>query len=285
MATALRRPGGDGGYFGPGSLAWQIHASRAGIAGGLRALLLQALNPLAMAAVAQHSTFREDPWGRLMATSRYLMDTIYGDTATADRAAARVRAIHRRLSGIDDFTGLAYRADDPELLLWVHCTEVHSFMSGYRHYDSELSVSQRDRYVGEMVKAAELVGLDAGDVPATYEDLTYYLRTQVMVASPAAVDAMRFILSPPVPLPGGRLPDFPGSRILIVPGKAAWAVPAAAAVAILPERARKAYKLPNLRPMLPTLKPALSAFTAAMRRLVPPPSDARDGVRDARLEA
>lgn len=243
--------------------------------------MIQALNPLAIAAVAEHSNFRDDPWKRLMSTGRYLVQTIYGDTETADRAAARVRVIHSRISGVDDFTGLPYRVDDPELLLWVHCTEVHSFMHAYRVFDQGLSLEERDRYVAEMVRSAELVGLDAACVPATYDDLRFYLRSQFMIASPQAMEAMRFILSPPVPWPGGKLPDVPGSKMLIVPGKALWFVPGAGAVAILPEKARREYRLPNLRPMLPSIKVGVAAFGAAMRRIMPPPPDVQDTLRNA----
>jgi uncharacterized protein (DUF2236 family) len=271
----------DDGYFGPGSIAWRIHASPSGMVGGLRTLLVQALNPLAIAAVTQHSGFRSDPWKRLMNTGRYLAQTIYGDRATADKAAARVRAIHSRISGVDEFTGLHYEVDDPDLLMWVHCTEVHSFMYGYRMFDQALSIEERDRYVAEMVSAAELIGLPAGDVPASYEDLRFYLRSQFMIASPNAIEAMRFILNPPVPWPGGKLPDIPGAKMLIWPGRAAWSVPGAAAVAMLPAKARREYGLPNLRPMLPSIRPGVAAFGMAMRRMMPPPPDVQDTLRGA----
>ncbi|MFN2593306.1 MAG: oxygenase MpaB family protein [Actinomycetota bacterium] len=261
----------DPGLFGPDSVTWRIHADPSMMVGGLRALLVQALNPRAMAAVAQHSNYREQPWERLMRTGHYIVKTTFGDTATAHDAAARVRSIHRHISGVDDFTGAPYRADDPELLLWIHCVEVHSFMTGYRTYGGGLEEAEIDRYVREMVAAAELVGLHADDVPRTYRDLRDYLNGQEMVASPAARDGMRFVLFPPVPWPGGRYPNFPGSRILVVPGRAAWAVPSAAAVAILPERARKEYGLPYLRPLVPSLRISLIGFHRAMRMIAGPP--------------
>jgi uncharacterized protein (DUF2236 family) len=271
----------DEGYFGPDSVAWRIHASPSGMVGGLRTLLVQALNPLAIAAVSQHSTFREDPFKRLMNTGRYLVQTIYGDTYTADKAAARVRAIHSRISGIDDFTGLPYRVDDPELLMWVHCTEVHSFMYGYRLFERELTLEERNRYVAEMVTAAQLVGLPEACVPATYEDLRYYLRSQFMIASPNATEAMHFVLSPPVPLPGGKPPEVPAAKVLILGGKAAWSVPAAGAVAMLPRKAREEYGLPNLRPAIPSIKAGMAAFGAVARRFMPPPPDVVETLRSA----
>ncbi|MGH2806570.1 MAG: oxygenase MpaB family protein, partial [Actinomycetota bacterium] len=167
MTTGAR----DEGYFGPGSVTWRIHSSPSLMVGGLRALLVQALNPLAMAAVAEHSNYKEDPWTRLIRTTEYLVATTFGDTTTADAAARRLREIHRHVRGVDPFTGLPYRADDPELLLWVHATEVHSFMSGYRVFGGGLSDEDADRYVNEMVRAAELVGLAADEVPASKGEL------------------------------------------------------------------------------------------------------------------
>jgi uncharacterized protein (DUF2236 family) len=241
------------------------------LVGGLRALLLQALNPRAMAAVDQHSTFKEDPWGRLMATSQYLTDTTFGNKARAEAAAARVKQIHRHVKGIDDFTGLPYDAEDPELLLWIHCAEVDSFLAGYRAFGGRLNDDQADRYVAEMVTAAELVGVERDDVPDCVAALNEYLDDQELKASPAARDAMRFILFPPVVWPGGSYPRIPGGRLLAIPARAGWTLPSAAAVALLPDRARGAYRLPNLRPTLPGLRLAMPAFIRALRILAPPP--------------
>jgi uncharacterized protein (DUF2236 family) len=275
----------DPGLFGPGSVAWRIHAHQSMLVGGLRALMIQALNPRAMAAMEQHSDYRSDPWGRLMRTGRYIAETTYGDTATAKAAAARVRAIHRRISGVDDFTGQPYRADDPALLLWVHAVEVDSFLTAYRRFGPPLSDSDADRYVDEMRNAAELIGLDRDTVPRDLASLDAYLRDQELVASPAARAALRFLLCPPVAWPGGRYPPLPGSRLLEVPARAAWTVPTAAAVALLPERARRAYGLPNLRPLVPLLRLPLEAFMAAFRAAAPPPPHVIEAKRRMRAPA
>ncbi|MGH2806790.1 MAG: oxygenase MpaB family protein, partial [Actinomycetota bacterium] len=108
-----------------------------------------------------------------------------------------------------------------------------------------------------------------------------YLRAQEIVASPAAKEAMRFILFPPVVWPGGRYPRFPGGRLLEVPGRLGWAVPSAAAVAILPERARKAYGLPWLRPMIPSLRISMAGFVRAMNLVAPPPPELAEARRRA----
>jgi uncharacterized protein (DUF2236 family) len=246
----------DLGIFGPDSVTWRIHGDPAGLVGGLRALLVQALNPRAMAAVDQHSDYRSDPWGRLRRTSQYLTATTFGDSETAHRAAARVRAIHRRVSGIDPFTGREYRADDPELLLWVHAVEVDSFLEAYRAYAAPLPPSDEDRYVLEMVRAAELVGLDPRVVPATARELGDYMAgVDDLVVSPAAREGIRYVLSPPMP---------PWWRPL-------WAVPTTGAVAILPERARELYGLRWWRPAAPLVRASVWALLRAMNATVPPP--------------
>jgi uncharacterized protein (DUF2236 family) len=260
----------DVGLFGPDSVTWRIHGDPASLIGGLRALLIQALNPRAMAAVDQHSDFRTDPWGRLRRTSEYLTATTFGDTATAHRWAARVRAVHRRVHGIDPVTGRAYRADDPELLLWVHAIEVESFLLAYRQYAGPVSDDDADRYVSEMVRAAELVGLTAKEVPVSIAELRDYLDTVTGLAlSPAAKEGMRYVLAPPMPLAARPL----------------WAVAATAAVAILPEEVRGLY---GLR-WWPIATPAVRACVYGLLRIfniaVPPPPPVREAMARARSAA
>jgi uncharacterized protein (DUF2236 family) len=262
----------DDGFFGPDSMTWRIHMHRCMLVGGIRALLLQALSPRAMAAVADFSTYKSAPWERLTSTSLYLIDTVFGDTETATAAAQRVRRIHRSIHGIDSFTGEPYSAEDPELLLWIHAAEVDSFLEGYRHYGDEISDEDADRYVAEMVKAAELIGLDRTDVPSSVAELAAYMDKQELVASPAAREAMWFILKPPVPWPGGRWPAIPGGRLVFeIPARLGWAIPSGAAAAILPPRARAAYKLPNLQLSEPFFRLAMPAFFLAMRAAAGPP--------------
>ncbi|MGH9023738.1 MAG: oxygenase MpaB family protein, partial [Acidimicrobiia bacterium] len=219
----------DQGLFGPGSMTWRVHSSPTMLVGGLRALLLQALHPTAMAAVASVGGFASDPWGRLKRTREYLRETVFGDTATAERAGERVQAVHRRIEGVDPVTGRHYRADDPDLLLWVHATEVDSFLRALWVYGSAVSEEDADRYVAEQVRAAALVGLEGPEVPATNQALRDYLRSFPGLAlTPAGRVAMRFVLHPPLPVLARPL----------------WALQAAAAVAILPRRCRQLYGLP-----------------------------------------
>jgi uncharacterized protein (DUF2236 family) len=249
--------------------------------GGLRALLVQALNPPTMAAVAEHSNYKEDPWRRLMRTTDYVVTTIYGDTAAAEAAVARVRAVHKRIRGIDPVTGRAYDASDPDLLLWVHAAEVDSFLECYRRYAGGLSDEDADRYVGEMAAVAELIGVRSQDVPRSVAELSNYMDAQELFASDAAKDAMRFVLFPPVPLPGGRIPDIPGGRLLVIPGRAGYSMYSIATLAILPKRVRKAYRLPPV-PLTPPLRMAVLGLAHGMRRFLPPPPIVQDALQRQR---
>jgi uncharacterized protein (DUF2236 family) len=189
----------DAGFFGPGSVTWRVSMDQARPVAGLRALMLQALHPLAMAGVDQHSNWRADPVGRLAATSGYLATISFGDRAAAERAAARVRRVHEHITGTDTITGQRYEASDPALLLWVHATLVESGIVAAGMFGTPLSPPDADRYVAEMVAAAELVGVPAGQVPASVRDLDSYLTGSrpALRCTPAAAESMAYLLDPP----------------------------------------------------------------------------------------
>ena len=189
----------DAGFFGPGSVTWRVSTDLGRPVAGLRALMLQALHPLAMAGVDQHSNWREDPVGRLAATSGYLATITFGDRAAAERAAARVRRIHEHITGTDTITGQRYEASDPALLLWVHATLVESGVVAAGMFGTPLSAPDADRYVAEMVAAAELVGVPAGQVPGSLSDLESYLTASRsgLRCTPAAAESMAYLLDPP----------------------------------------------------------------------------------------
>ena len=202
LAAALRRftveRGGDDGLFGPRSLVWRVHRDRTFILAGVRSLLMQALHPLAMAGVAQHSNWRSDPFGRIAATSAYMLTVTYGSTAAANAAAARVRAVHTHVHGIDDVTGLAYRADDPALLLWVHVAMVESIVTIVQAYGRALDASEADRYVAEAAPFAEVVGVPVEQIPTTVAGLSEFIQgVPLLRATPAAKEAMAVVLDPP----------------------------------------------------------------------------------------
>ena len=189
-------PPGDAGLFGPDSVTWRVHADISMFVGGISALMLQTLHPLAAAAVAEHSRYREEPLQRLSRTASFVAATTYGSTAVADSAIATVRAVHRRVVGVAP-DGRPYAANDPELLTWVHVAEAVSFLRAYRRYcPSPVGAADIDRYYAETAVVAERLG--AAGVPRSRREVHDYLaglRPQ-LAAGDQARDLFAFLRRP-----------------------------------------------------------------------------------------
>ena len=200
-----------------------MHAHPVLLVGGLRALMIQALHPLAMAGVAQYSDFRGDPLRRLRATARYVHAVTFGDTATARAAAARVKRVHAGVRGTDPVTGQRFAASDPELLLWVHCVEVHSFLAGVRAYGYRLRADEQDRYLAEQVAAAELIGVPRDGVPDSRAAYREYFAGMLprLCRSAEAAATIDFVRRPALPDRRLQLAAGPALRVL---GQAATAL-------------------------------------------------------------
>jgi len=188
----------DDGFFGPASVTWRLAADLSAPVAGLRSLLMQALHPLAMAGVDQHSDWRRDPVGRLAATSAYTATVTYGDRASASRAAQRVRVIHEHVRGTDTVTGRPYAAGDPALLLWVHAALVDSVLAASRMFGTPPQDADADRFVSEMAVAAELLGVPREMIPASVSALEEYVTgvRPELRRTPAAAQSMGYMLDP-----------------------------------------------------------------------------------------
>ena len=228
----------DDGLFGQASVAWRVSADLASPVAGLRSLLMQALHPLAMAGVDQHSGWRRDPVGRLAATSAYLATVTFGERAVAEQAAARVRRIHEHVRGTDPVTGRRYAAGDPALLLWVHAALVQSSLAAGRAFGTPLSAEDSDRYVEEMMVAAELVGVPRPLVPASVAELERYVASvrPWLSCTPAARESMAYLFDPPGL--DEEIAEF-------------WQDVRDAAIAVLPEWARQIYGYSTPSPLTP----------------------------------
>jgi len=161
----------DPGLFGPGSASWQVDREVVLLAGGTCALLMQLAHPAVAAAVAQHSDFRGDPFGRLRRTVTASYAVVFGTTPHAERAIRRINAIHRIVSGRVPDTGQPYHALDPDLLLWVHATLVDTALRVYERYVGPLSPSAGEAYHDEARHIAIRLGIPASVVPPTLVDL------------------------------------------------------------------------------------------------------------------
>ena len=216
----------------------RVHADASMFVGGLRALLLQSLHPLAMAGVAEHSDYRGDPWGRLQRTSTFLAVTTFGPAADAQRAVDKVRGIHRRVTGVAP-DGRPYAADDPHLLEWVHIAEVDSFQLAHQLYGAHpLDQSGRDGYVADTARVAAALGVV--DPPRTERELAERIEAfrPELTSTQSAREAARYLLLTP-PLP--------------VVARAPYGLLAATSVAMLPPWARMPLRLPYFPPVEATV--------------------------------
>ena len=278
----------DLGLFGPGSVTWAVHREPILLLGGLRSLYLQALHPRAMAGVAQNSDYKTDPWGRLFRTATYVGTVIYGTTAEAEAAGRRLRTLHARLRATDTSTGEVFRIDSPELLRWVHVTEVESFVTTARRAGAPLSDADVDAYYDEQRRSAALVGLDPGFVPGSAAEIADYYREiqpQLRMTKEAAETAL-FLTAPPMPWKVGA-----ALRVGLSLGPPRWAYfgVASTALGLMPSWARRLYGGLGLRSA--ELSAQLSArgmrlaLSAVPRRYLEGPIYLSAMERAARLQA
>ena len=235
-----------------------VHADASMFIGGLRALLLQTLHPLAMAGVAQHSDYRSDPWGRLQRTADFLAVTTFGPASEAKKTIERIRHVHSFVQGVAG-DGRPYSASDPHLLKWVHVAEVDSFLTAYQRFGLRpLNQRERDHYVHDTAMIARELGVDAP--PETERELRQHLRSYFseLRSTPESRDAVRYLtLTPP----------------LAFPANGAYYALVSATVATLPAWSRPLLRLP----LLPVaerlaLRPLGIGITQAFRWVTSPNS-------------
>ena len=198
------------GYFDDSSMLRRVHRERALALSAPRALLMQAAHPLAVSGLLAHSTSADDPYDRLARTAQVMGTIGFGDRAEANRVTRTVRAMHTRVSGtlrepVGPYpAGTPYRADDPELLLWVLFTLVDSGLVVYRTYVGSLSRDEEAAYWKDYRVVGRLFGLRAGDMPRTLADLGDYRSSmlegdRLFVTDWARERARAIVLEPPVP--------------------------------------------------------------------------------------
>lgn len=219
----------DDALFPTDSMIWRVHGDVVSMmVGGVTALLLQMLHPAVLAGVWDHSNFRTDMLGRLRRTARFIAATTYGERTEAEAAIARVRAVHAHIGGtLPD--GTSYRADDPNLLAWVHISEAWSFLAAWQHYgDRPLTPAQEDLYYAQFATIGAALGADA--LPRNRASTHQALRTMqpVLVADGRTREVAQLVLAqtPSNPL------AIPLQRIV-----------AQAAVDLLPNWARRVHCL------------------------------------------
>lgn len=244
--------------FLPEDVTWRVHLDRAMWVAGVRALMLQALHPVAMQGVWQRSDFMTDPTGRLLRTADFVAVTTYGSPAEAEEFGARVRRVHERLLFTDPATGRRHRVDEPDLLLWVHCAEVVSYLEVVARSGLRITRDDADRYFAEQTRTAAYVGLDPKSVPGSVRQMRRYLASMRprLKPGPEAKAAVRFLLWPRVP-----------ERLRwLEPAKPLWLPVGALAYYTLPAWARRAYRvLPEPPGTQAAVTVALGALRAGLR--------------------
>jgi uncharacterized protein (DUF2236 family) len=254
---AIHDPAGER-WFADDRPIRRVHGDSSMFVGGIRALLLQSLHPLAMAGVDAHSGYRGDPWGRLQRTSYFLAVTTFGLASDARAATERVRGIHQRVTGTAP-DGRLYAASDPHLLTWVHIAEADSFLRAHTRFGAEpLDQAGRDGYVADAARIA--IELGVPDPPRTEAELADRIsqyRAELQGTEQARAAARFLLLNPPVP----------------VIARAPYGVLAAAATSLLPGWARRPLRLPYL-PLTETalVRPAGHAIVHAIRWAISPPA-------------
>jgi len=269
-------PPGDPGLFGPHSVTWRVHADFPGmLAGGLCALMLQALHPRALAGLWDHSDFRNDLVGRLRRTTAFVAGTTYAGTGEAERLVRRVAAIHRRVRGATA-EGVPYAADDPELLTWVHVTEAYAFLQGFHAYAGLPGPADLDdRYYAESARVA--VALGARGVPTDRAQVrAYFARARPELRYDArSREVLAVLQGVRLPVPGATLSRelFLGAGAALLPP---WAETLLGITAL--QRARHHACAGVLRAMAPLFRVALPDGVAprACRRVGVPVEVLRD---------
>ncbi len=193
----IAQVGDDDGWYSPDGVVWRVHGDLSTLVGGVAALLGQAAHPLALLGVQRHSDYLDDPWKRLAGTARWLVVSTFGSTELAAREAARVRGLHRKVTGTAP-DGRPYAAGDPDLLRWVHLVFTDAFLAAQRSLGRDMShfgPHWPDAYVREWARSARELG--ATDLPTTQDELAEAIASYADVLEPVPEDLRTFLDAPP----------------------------------------------------------------------------------------
>jgi uncharacterized protein (DUF2236 family) len=196
------------GFFGSDSMVRRLHRERLVLFSGVRALLMQACDPLAVVGFQRHSIIFDDPQLRLQRTDERMSRIYFGARDEADETGRVVEAMHRRVRGRTPAEygpipkGTPYAASDPELGLWVLATLADSALVYYERIFGTLAAPERERYWSEYRRVGELLSLPPDSMPSTHPDLKEYVDGRLRdgslwISEDRREQAVRMILDPP----------------------------------------------------------------------------------------
>ena len=256
-------PADDPGIFGPGSVTWRVLSNPASVfIGGIAAVLLELAEPSVRSGVWEHTNFRRDPVGRMRRTGLAAMVITYGCTRDAEAAMSRIRRVHEGITGVTP-DGQAYRANDPELLTWVHVTAGYGFLNAYlRYVNPRLTRAEQDRYYTESLKLCRYYGI--GWAPSSVTEVETYLeRMRTKLRHHEILEEfLGLVMNTPVV----SAVALPMQRLLVQ-----------AAIDLLPAWAREILKLEKSQPMRVAARPLVGAMVTLTDRVIRngPPQQAR----------
>lgn len=250
-------PAADPGIFGPDSVAWRVHQNGAAMfIGGVTAVLLELAEPRVRSGVWDHTEFRSDPVGRMRRTAAAAMVTTYGSKRDVARLAARVRRLHARVAGRTP-EGRSYRADDPELLRWVHATAAYGFLNAHARYvEPRLRLADRDRYYAESARAAVVYGVR--DAPRSVAEMEGYL--EAMFSELRAHEIVGEFLRVVSSAPAVSYAATPLQRLFVE-----------AAIDLLPAEVRHRLGLDSGQPLRISARPLVGLAVSLLGRIAPNP--------------
>jgi uncharacterized protein (DUF2236 family) len=230
-------PEPDPGLLGPDSLSWRLHEEQWLIMAGARAFLLQAAHPKIAQGALDHSSFAQDPFGRVYRTIQGMAILNFGTTSEADTMAHHLNRLHQSVQGtlpenIGRYrAGETYSAIEPLALLWVHIVFVDSILTAYKTFVGPLSEAECEQYWKESCCYARLLGLTDTILPASYAAVQQYMREAFTSGEIAVGSAARFIAQKVL---------FPPTSLLRKP---LWMIVRLITVGQLPAEIRQAYRL------------------------------------------
>jgi len=186
--------------FGPGTMHWDTAGEYRNLLVAGSALVIQTMHPAVGAAVAEHSTYRDDPWGRLSRTLTSVQTWVYGG-ADGPEEGRRLRETHKEISGVDE-RGRSYHALNGEAWAWVHLSLFERFITLNRYFGTPFTPDQERRFYAESRRLGAILRVPEREMPADVEEFRGYFTAMLadrLEPHPTALDVLDALRGAPAP--------------------------------------------------------------------------------------